>query len=313
MKTGRQNTPLEKLLARLRMFKTLVGSGQFEDIELNIQRIIELENGFSKDTKIIAIFTALQSENYRHAVNLIDQFLLFNTVTERYIDPELEALQREFEALEDRLAELQAEEISIESLINEFNARFEQTLGQFLEIYLKLKESQYLKLAAENSLWEWVHKHSQKERKEHHKTYLKYKDQVIAVLTLDEDEEIKRLFREAIGKCHPDYHPGRPDLEELAKKLIAARKAKDLKTVREIHQMLFQGNIGKTTEPLNNKEILRARIKKIKARISTLSRQVSLLKTSSEYIKIKNIENWDKYFAEQKRDLQAKIETLKAG
>jgi hypothetical protein len=106
--------------------------------------------------------------------------------------------------------------------------------------------------------------------------------------------------------------------KELADKLFTelnkAYEQNDLKKVTEILDNLKQGNFFVSkSDTINEKQLLKAEIEKLKIRIGELLQQVELIKASDAYKTISIIKDWDAYFKETKEKLENQAKELEDG
>ena len=106
--------------------------------------------------------------------------------------------------------------------------------------------------------------------------------------------------------------------KELADKLFTelnkAYEQNDLKKVTEILDNLKQGNFFVSkSDTINEKQLLKAEIEKLKIRIGELLQQVELIKASDAYKTISSIKDWHVYFKETKEKLENQAKELEDG
>jgi predicted amino acid-binding ACT domain protein len=84
-----------------------------------------------------------------------------------------------------------------------------------------------------------------------------------------------------------------------------------LKKVSEILEELEKGNYFKTkSETVQEKDLLKAAIAKLKRQIKILETDIITIKESGTFKTIINIEDWDDYFNRTKEKLQRELEEL---
>ena len=84
-----------------------------------------------------------------------------------------------------------------------------------------------------------------------------------------------------------------------------------MKKVSEILDELEKGNFFKTkSETVQEKDLLKAAIAKLKRQIKILETEIIAIKESETFKTIISIENWDDYFKRTKEKLQRELEEL---
>ena len=142
------------------------------------------------------------------------------------------------------------------------------------------------------------------------------KNEKIAVLTEEEQKEIKQKYRKASKLCHPDVVSD--DQKELAEKLFAelnaAYERNDLKRVMEILENLEKGDFFVSkSDTISEKQLMKAEIEKIRLRIKELQKQVDEIKESEAFKTVSNITDWDNYFTQAKENLAEQVKGLENG
>ena len=122
------------------------------------------------------------------------------------------------------------------------------------------------------------------------------------------EARLKKLYRKTVKAMHPDAHPDQTEEEKaLFRKAIDAYKAKDLKTLEEIVEIME----GTTRE--EEESALEALLKE-KARLLTLveriRKEIKKIKSQYPFNKLEILDDPEK-LAARKEALQAKLERLR--
>ncbi len=129
----------------------------------------------------------------------------------------------------------------------------------------------------------------------------------------------KRNLKKSIGRqekmCHPDVVS--EEQKELATKIFAelssAYEKSDLIKVREILNNLESGNFFLSkSDTINQKQFLEIEIEKLKIKINELNGELQEIKNSETYKTIEQIENWDTYFIDAKKNLKVQLNKLES-
>lgn len=142
----------------------------------------------------------------------------------------------------------------------------------------------------------------------------------IKPLPPEEKEELKKLYRKAAQKCHPDKLP--EEQKEAGKKMFQAleeaHRNQNLDKVREIWHNLQQGNWTLASDFLaNNNDVaaLEKRVVQIRTNIAALQQAINHLHTDEHWLLIMQLKQeereWDDYLHELKDGIEADIQTLR--
>lgn len=302
--TDVKNIELSKIIIRLQMIKSLIALEEENDIAVHINRLRK----FSLESELENIIILLEGKSYSKAVPAIEAFINQHHQVTIYIDPELEALKLEAKVLEKEVNDLSDEKADLEKLIHEFGVRHNIELGELI-----LKILSFRKKKAKGTPRQ---AEAEKDYNDYSQEYEISKNEKITVLTDEEQKEIKQKYRKASKLCHPDVVSD--EQKELADKLFAelsaAYERNDLQKVREILESLERGDFFVSkSDAINEKQLLKAEIEKLRMRIKELKEQVQSIKESEAYETITNIQDWDIYFKVTKEKLQEQAKEIESG
>lgn len=130
----------------------------------------------------------------------------------------------------------------------------------------------------------------------------------------EEEQLLKRMFRQACKLCHPDVVAAE-DKEAAEATFIALKEAyaqQDLNRVGDILDQLLQNNpFTPVFEDLADKEKLKIEIDYLRLRVRAVRREIEELKQSPPYQKLLQIDDMESYFDEMKAKLRRQINRLK--
>jgi DnaJ-class molecular chaperone len=183
-------------------------------------------------------------------------------------------------------------------LLSEFQHRHTIELGEIILDILKLRK---LKFKSDKTKFE----EAENDERQYREQVDTEKEKEIFELTDEQKLELKKKFRKATVLCHPDKVAD--EFKEAAQRIFIELKqaydANDLKKVSEILDELEKGNFFKTkSETVQEKDLLKAAIAKLKRQINILEAEIITIKESDTFKTIISIEDWDDYFKEQKRN-----------
>lgn len=294
--------PLNKIIKRLEILKNYI---LLEDIEeLNKESTKLKKYDFNSDLK--DIIEDVRNEEFGSAINKIQIFISKNQQLSIWTDPEIAALKLEIKNLENQLNGFDNEKIELEKLLSEFQHRHTIELGEIILDILKLRK---LKFKSDKSKFE----EAENDERQYREQVNTEKEKEIFELTDEQKLELKKKFRKATVLCHPDKVAD--EFKEAAQRIFIELKqaydANDLKKVTEILDDLEKGNFFKTkSETVQEKDLLKAAIAKLKRQINILETEIITIKESDTFKTIISIEDWDDYFQRTKEKLKRELEEL---
>lgn len=234
-----------------------------------------------------------------------------------------------FKETKANIDELKASIAELEEALREMNEDddgYEEIRGAYDELRdeldklkseLKAQEEE-LKKTRESVKDESIKEEYEKAKSEYKKfdnEYESIKENQKATQELDEDEKalLKQLFRKAARLCHPDIVPD--ELKEQAHKLMQqlndAYAKKDLSEVKKILLSLENGSgFELSSESINDKELLRAKVNEYRQNIADTEDEINAIREDEIYRLISELDDWDEYFEEAKKELEAEIDRL---
>lgn len=292
---------LSKIIKRIELIKNLI---TLEEEETIAEQTIKLEE-YQSNEKVKELIFLLKQKSYGQAIKQIEIFISFHQQVTFWIDPEIDALKLEIKSLEVEINNLSDEKADLEKIVHEFGIRHNQELG-----ILIIKILQFRKENAKGTAQE---QEAEEDYNTYNEEFESSKSEKIANLTEDEQKELKSKYRKASKLCHPDLVS--EEQKELATKLFAelssAYERNDLEKVREILKNLELGNffIAKS-DAINEKELLKTEIEKLRLRIKELKEQLQIILESPTYETIISIDNWEEYFSNAKKELSSQLKDL---
>jgi DnaJ domain len=302
--TDVKNIELSKIIIRLQMIKSLIALEEENEITVHISRLKQ----FPLEGDLENIIILLEGKSYSKAMPAIEAFINQHNQVSLYIDPEMEGLKLEAKVLEVEVNQLSDEKAELEKFIHDFGVRHNNELGELILKILRFRKNKAKGTPKEAE--------AEKDFNEYSNEYEINKDEKNNELTEDEQKELKQKYRKASKLCHPDVVS--EEQKELADKLFAELNAayakNDLKRVREILENLEKGNFFVSkSDSINEKQLLKTEIAKLRLRIKELKEQVQVIKESEAYATLNSIDNWDEYFANAKQKLSLQLNDLENG
>jgi hypothetical protein len=135
----------------------------------------------------------------------------------------------------------------------------------------------------------------------------------------DEQDELRRLYRAAAMRCHPDRaeEAERAEAHDVFLRVQAAYQARDLDGLRGITAELAgwvragdevgTGDVG--TGPTSS--VLRRRVAELQTQVADLMLAVQTLQLDSAYRQAVHVERWGAHFAEARAGFEAECKALR--
>lgn len=218
-----------------------------------------------------------------------------------------EDLKQQIKLLETELNNLTNQKADLEKLIHEFSLRHNTELG---ELIVKILE--YRKNKAKGTELETD---TEEDYNTYNKQFEALKEEHIIQLTENEQKELKEKYRKASKLCHPDVVS--EEQKEIATKnfaeLSTAYEKSDLNKVREILNNLENGNFFVSkSDTITKKQLLEIEIEKLRIKIKELNSELEEIKNSETFKTLKNIDDWDNYFTNTKKNLRLQLNKLES-
>ena len=292
---------LSIIIKRLELIKNLIALEEEEQI---VEQICKLETLEINHT-IQKITNTLKQKSYGKAIKEIEEFINLQSQVTFYIDTETQALKFEAKSLERQIQDLSNEKAELDKLIHEFSIRHSKELGELIIKILKHKK--------EKSKGTSKQEEAERDYQEFNTNYQATKTEKVALLTEEEQKDIINKYRKASKLCHPDVvdEDQKETAHHIFMELNTAYEKNDLKRVSEILEELQQGKaFTSKADTANEKSILRAEVERLHIRLRELSAAITTIKLSDTFVKILNIQNWDEYFLNTKRQLEEQLNQL---
>ncbi len=296
------------LLKKLSVVKVLLNIGDVEFIGLRLKEL----KAYRKDENVDAICTLLESENYEEALLLSKQFIKYHRPLRACIEPPIDNLRREMQRLEEEISATSNEYNETQKTLHRFSKMHSERLGDLLQKILLQSKIKAAREAAEDASRQEDYEAAKKDHEDYTESHALSKKQKLAVLSKQEQKELKKLYRQTSLKCHPDrviddFHD---QAEQIFVELNQAYKANDLERVREISQQLKSGIMLAKSEGITELKKLESAVKSLSQKLEGWLEKLEDLKRMPSYHTISTIEDWEVYFEETRRLLENQLERL---
>jgi hypothetical protein len=304
--TDEKKLPLSKILKRLEIIKNYIILEELEDLDGEIRKIIP----FDFDHKISEIIHEIKQQNFGSAIKKIETFITLSQSMVTWIDYELEGIKIELKILENELAALEGEKMSIEKLLADFIHQYTRELGDVVLEILYIKS-----LLVEDD--EVEYEKAKQEEEEYRQQVDEEEKKVKFELTEEEKGELKKMYRKGVFKCFPDLFQNESQevidmFTEIFKSLNEANEKQDLKEVRRIIDMLDDNSFMNFKKKESNDKIKLASKKEfLRNKITKLKVDLNNLRESEKYIEIIQIEDFNQYFKNLRQQLKDHLSSLR--
>ena len=304
--TDEKELPLSKIIKRLEIIKNYIILEELEDLDGEIRKIIP----FDFDDKISEIIHEIKQQNFGSAIKKIETFITLSQSMVTWIDYELEGIKIELKILENELAALEGEKMSIEKLLADFIHQYTRELGDVVLEILYIKS-----LLVEDD--EVEYEKAKLEEEEYRQQVDKEEKKVKFELTEEEKGELKKMYRKGVFKCFPDLFQNESQevidmFTEIFKSLNEANEKQDLNEVRRIIDMLDNNSFMNFKKKESNDKIKLASKKEfLRSKITKLKVDLNNLRESEKYIEIIQIEDFNQYFKNLRQQLKDHLSSLK--
>jgi hypothetical protein len=266
---------------------------------------------------IAQIIDYFSTHRYAEAGRLITNVLSEGTRLVRWTDPEIMLLEAELERLSSDLAEAEAEQVELAHQIARFHAAHHQTLGARLEKLLRLRVLLREREASADPAKAADYAQAQQDYESFQQDSAFREEEDARTkweLSEDEQQELKRLFRKASKKCHPDVVP--PDHQAAAaamfRDLSESYEKGDLVRVQQIAAQAEAGifTASDMATAADQKASLQARVQVVRAALEKARADLAAVQQSAACRVMSQHPDWDAYFQSQATKLDQEIKRL---
>ena len=239
-----------------------------------------------------------------------DDIEVFNSTKEN-----IEEIKQTIEEFEKVLENIDKDDENYDEIFATYKELQEEL--EKLEIELEEQEENLSKIKEELEVDDIFREYEEvkKQYEQFHQNYEDIKQQQSDVfdITNEQKSELKKLWKKACKLCHPDIviDKFKEKAHEIMQALNDAYSKKDIVKVQEILSNLENGlTFEIESDNINDKELLKEKIKQYKKNILVLEKEIEDLKHDETYQIIQEIDDVDLYFEELKSELQSEKDRL---
>ena len=248
-----------------------------------------------------------------NTIELTDLNLSQTVAIQPYRDPEVILLQLEITILAQELTKRQRLKARLEAQIQALSRRYKQELGHLLTELLQLRRDQLARQAEQTPDNQAAYEQARTDY-DNFETRNQTLSQRVVELAPEQQQELKKLFRQACKLCHPDMVADEFKTRARATfiELKTAYEQNDLARVAEIYRLLNRAkSLNETVKLAGNKADLGQERDNLRQRLQLIRGEIIALKQSKSYQRLLSTDDWDDYFAGIKAKLQRQINRLK--
>ena len=239
-------------------------------------------------------------------------------------DPDAERLLARCAQLEEQMVELSRRLADMEQQVRSYEQHQYAALGEVVGECLRLRQ-EYLRLKVERS-GRAADAERARQADEDFDAYRRSTEHTAAPLPeldADEQDELRRLYRAAAMRCHPDRaaESERAAAHDIFLRVQVAYQARDLEGLRRLAAELAgrvestpgaaAAGSGSLKAPAGGG--IRRRVGELQHKVADLILAVQTLQLDPIYRKARQVEHWDTHFADARAGFEAECEALRAG
>jgi hypothetical protein len=302
-----------QIMQRLEVLRNLLLLEDFETVATQWPRL-EAARGLAP---IAAVLERLRAGAWEAALEQIQAVLARGLALVAWQDPALAELRLELLTLEAQIVALSSEQADLERQIEAFARQQYQAIGEVMAECLHLRR-EYWRLRAERSRAE-VDQTAQAEAEADQVEFERDReafDQAPRPATLDADQqqELKRLYREAAMRCHPDRvtEADQAAAQTIFLQVQRAYQQGDLDTLNRLHRHLTEGRpFPDPAQVWTEQEQMRGRISRLQLEIERRLAEIRALRASETYQTLAVQSDWAGYFATVRQRLEQECAELR--
>lgn len=295
---------------RLEIARNLLFLDDWDTLQIQVDRM----RPASRAMHLEPLFSLFEAKDSATAISWIEDYLNKATALANTSDQEVAFLRLTLRGLEHQVTAISAEKSEIERQIHAFAQRNSYVLGDLITRYLELRAIYFRHKTEETPEFEPEADNAQEEYEQYREANEQARDVPEPIrLNLDDLRELKRLYRQASQKCHPDKvdEADRDQAKRLFVQLQTAYKRNDLAGVRAVHAAVREGNLFvDRSVVLTETETLGHAIAVLQQELDQLAASILQLRRSETYRTLSAHADLDAYFAEQEVRLKESIQKL---
>ena len=301
------------IMQRLEVLRNLLLLEDFETVATQWPRL----EAVRALAPIAAVLERLRVGAWAAALEQIQAVLARGLALAAWQDPALAELRLELLTLEAQIVALSSEQAELERQIEAFAHQQHVAIGEVMAECLHLRW-EYWRLRAERSRAE-ADQTAQAEAEADQAEFQRDREAFEqaprpATLDADQQQELKRLYREAVMRCHPDRvtEADQAAAQTIFVQVQRAYQQSDLDTLNRLHRHLTEGQpFPDPAQVWTEQDQVRGRISRLRLEVERRLAEIRALRASETYQTLAAQLDWAGYFATVRQRLEQECAALR--
>lgn len=303
----------QQVMRRLEVLRNLLLLEDFETVAAQWPRL-EAARALAP---IAELLDRLRAGDWAAALDRIQAVLARGLAVVAWQDPALAALRLELLTLEAQIVALSSEQAELERQIEDFAHQQHLAVGEAMAECLHLRR-EYWRRRAERSHAK-ADQTAQAEAEAEQAEFQRDREAFDhaprpAPLDAGQQQELKRLYREAVMRCHPDRvtEADQAAAQTIFVQVQRAYQQNDLDTLQRLHRHLTEGQpFADPAQVWTEQEQLRGRMSRLQLEIERWLAEIRALRASETYQTLAAQPDWAAYFATVRERLEQECAELR--
>ena len=300
---------LPVLMKRLEVMETLFKLDDTDFLDFRLDGLRE----FSHDPDVLSIIEKIEEEEFEQAAEEVISFLENHQMALACINPPIDNLLHEIQQLERQISEVSQEVADTQKRMSAFSKLHGEKLGDLLEGILFETKIKAKRIAEVDPSKQDVYEEAASDHEKYTSSQEAVRKNKTRALDAREQKELKRLYRKASMKCHPDrvVDELHDQAQAIFLELTEAYKNNDLEQLRAITDQLNNNRMADKSEVLTERKKLESTRKGLIDKLAEWNGQLEELLRQPNSKTINAIEDWDDYFDETRVLLEDQLFRLR--
>ncbi len=228
-------------------------------------------------------------------------------------DPECEALQGKIAEVEDKIVQLSARQAEMENSLQDFRLAQYRALGESLAECLRLRHevaARRAELSGDERDADAAQRAAGQQR-----DYRRALEEVPrAEIDAETRDELKRLYRSAAMRCHPDRvaEQHKADAQARFQRALKAYREGDLAALRQLLREIDASPLAAAGAlPEQGAAVLKKTLSALRTKAADLILAIQTLQIEPDYRRARDPQGWQDYFDEARRGFEIECEELR--
>jgi len=268
---------------------------------------------FTDDPDVAAIVEKIEDEDFVGAALAVSSFLEDHQIALACVNPPIDNLLHEIQQLEQQVSDVSQEVADTQKRMTAFSKLHGEKLGDLLEGILFETKIKAKRLADNDPAQQDFYEEAASDHEKYTNSQEAARKNKTKTLDAREQKELKKLYRKASMKCHPDrvVDDLHDQAQEIFLELNEAYKNNDLERVRAISEELSNNRMADKSEVLTERKKLESTRKSLLGKLAEWNAQLEALLSQPNSKIINAIDDWDDYFEETRMLLEDQLFRLR--